>query len=436
MVTGLNAPRKKDSKVRDLLGVALQDRKGVPQEMFGPIQLRADNSGWARWERTARQAKFFLGTDLNRQFRYGPWAIHLNGGPQAAGEDWASIQIPVDNMPMEDLWKIQWNYYKFLAGTADVGGVSMNLVISTMDPDNPESRADISQQAGHGAPITAGWHTDTLLPGTTKYMFWYGDNVGSPLMQGTLYTLEAFKTDPVFKNHVIYRIGIDYGYWGATRSTGDVWVGLIQINDKNIPMIPTDLNDLGTRPSLKGESFFGEPVLRTANNGKAGWVKDTGNTEGLNQKSTSGYLANLYGGVQTNDDWAAVYIPVNEMPVPLFDTARWSYRQTNAEVYGVNMVIWVHDPFDHDIRAEITQAPSGVTLAKGAGWNNHNLNPDTTQFFYFGEGITNTSITPTAGTQYKWSQFQGDERFNTMTIYRISFEWGWYSTGTFEDAWV
>ena len=110
-VKGLNAPRKKDSKARELFGVALQDRKGVPQEMFGPIQLRADNSGWARWERVARQAKYFL----------------------------------------------------------------------------------------------------------------------------------------------------------------------------------------GTRPSLKGESFFGEPVLRTANNGKAGWVKDTGNTEGLNQKSTSGYLANLHG---------------------------------------------------------------------------------------------------------------------------------------------
>ena len=183
--------------------------------------------------------------------------------------------------------------------------------------------------------------------------------------------------------------------------------------------------------------LFGQPVLRTGGEGKAGWVKDTGNALGLNQKSASGYLANLYGGDQSqgsDNNWAAVYIPVNELLPDSFETALWTYHMTNAEVYGVNMVIWMHDPTDNDKRVEITQAPSGATLEKAQGWDGHELNIETTQFFYYGEGVSGSGLS--AGTQYKWSQFQTDPLFRGWTIYRISLEYGWYSTGTFDDVWV
>ena len=183
---------------------------------------------------------------------------------------------------------------------------------------------------------------------------------------------------------------------------------------------------------------FGQPVLRFANNGAAGWVKDTGSTEALHQKSASGYLANLYVGEQSDTTagthWAAVYIPVNELLTSDFTSAQWTYRLTNGEVYGVNMVIWLHDPTDNTKRVEVTQAPSHADLAKADGWNGHILNTATAQFFYYGENVSGSDLS--SGTQYTWEQYQADRLFKDWTIYRISLEWGWYSTSVFEDAWV
>ena len=185
-----------------------------------------------------------------------------------------------------------------------------------------------------------------------------------------------------------------------------------------------------TRVILRG--MFSEPTLFSTLNSDAVWSR--GAISPLFQKSTTGWLANLYGGVQSGDDFASVMVEVNELDIPEFKSAQWTYDLTNAEVYGVNMVIWVHDPNDPSKRAEITQAPSHADLAKAAGWNKHILNTATTQFFFFGENTSASALT--AGTQYTWAQFQTDVMFKTWTIYRISFEYGWYSTGTFEDAWV
>ena len=112
---------------------------------------------------------------------------------------------------------------------------------------------------------------------------------------------------------------------------------------------------------------------------------------------------------------------------------------TEAETFGINMVIWVHDRFDNDVRAEITQQADIATLEKAAGWNAHELNQTTDQFFYYGEGIAATSLITGAGPAnlFGWDDFQGDECFNgKMTIYRITFEYGWEASGTFDDAWV
>ena len=180
---------------------------------------------------------------------------------------------------------------------------------------------------------------------------------------------------------------------------------------------------------------FGAPVLRTGANGLAGWLRAEGSVEGLLQKGSSGIIANLYGGVQTGGaSWAAVYVPVNDMPTPNFNSGQWTYRYADAEAYGHNMVIWMHDPADLGNRVEVTQAPSGVTLAKADGWNDHTLNTGTTQFFYYGEGVSGSGLT--AGTQYTWAQYQADVVFSTWEIYRISIEYGWYSTGTFGESWL
>ena len=183
--------------------------------------------------------------------------------------------------------------------------------------------------------------------------------------------------------------------------------------------------------------MFGEPTLQKGKNGDAVWARGY-QAQSTHQKSPTGWVANLYGGTQTGDDWAAVYIPVNELMSTLFRPdsfqTKWSYYQTNTEVYGVNLVIWMHDPNDFDKRIEVTQAPSHADLEKAAGWNAHELDETVTQFFFFGENTSGTGLT--AGTQYTWEQFQTDALFRAWTIYRISLEWGWYSTGTFEEAWV
>ena len=187
-----------------------------------------------------------------------------------------------------------------------------------------------------------------------------------------------------------------------------------------------------SRVILRGA--FDEPTLIAGNRGDAVWVRP--GISPYYQKSPTGWLANLYGGVQgTNgNDFAAVYIGTNEMTLPDLKSALWTYYMSAGEVYGVNMVIWLHNPDDNDKRVEVTQAPSHADLEKGSGWNAHELNTGTTQFLYYGENVSGSGLS--SGTQYKWTEFQEDVVFRGWTIYRISLEYGWYSTGTFDDVWI
>ena len=180
---------------------------------------------------------------------------------------------------------------------------------------------------------------------------------------------------------------------------------------------------------------FGAPLIRTGGNGLGGWLKDTSNVEALHQKSPSGIIANLYGGLQTGGaSWAAVYVPVNDLPVPDFTSAQWTYRLAAAQVYGFNIVIWLHDPADLGNRVEVTQGGSVGGLGHADAWNDHTLDTAVTQFFYYGEGVSGSGLS--AGTLYTWAQFQADAVFSTWRIYRISIENGWYSTGTFGEGWL
>jgi len=178
--------------------------------------------------------------------------------------------------------------------------------------------------------------------------------------------------------------------------------------------------------------LFGPVSLSSSGNGSARWKR--GSTSPLDQKGSTGWLAELVGGVQTGSDWARLNIPVDEIFVSEFSRALWSYYMTNTETMGVNIVVWVHDPNDFDKRAEITQLGGHADLVKSSGWNAFSFSPTTGGMFFYGENTTGTGLT--AGTQYTWSQFQADPLFKNWTIYRITLEYGWEASGTFEAAYV
>jgi hypothetical protein len=175
--------------------------------------------------------------------------------------------------------------------------------------------------------------------------------------------------------------------------------------------------------------LFGEPVLRAGGVSTVAWCKE--NSVSQWQKG-GGWTANLYAGINSGDDWAGVFIPVNELPITQFTAAQWSYYMTNAESAGVNIVVWIHDPTDFSKRAEVTQV--GGSVAKASGWNTQAFTIATTGMFFYGENTTGTALV--AGTQYAWSQFQTDALFKNWVIYRISLEYGWEGSGTLDDAWL
>ena len=187
------------------------------------------------------------------------------------------------------------------------------------------------------------------------------------------------------------------------------------------------------------DPIYGKPVIRYDHNGIGGWCKENSLTQ---WQKGGGWTANLNGGAQTNDDWAAVFVPVNEVKITDFNSAQWSYWMTSTLSYGVNIVFWVHDPANFNKRAEITQLGSVSGLGKTAGWNSHIFNTATTQMFWYGEqwvsgsaaALTGSGLD--AGTRYTWAQFQADALFLGWTIYRISIESGWQSSGTFYDVWL
>lgn len=406
--------------------------KGVNAATFGKPVLQwlknngTESNGRAKWVR--------------EWGRYGQWTAKLSPGIQSSGDDYASVSFTVNNMPLADLESIE---YIYRMGATEL--CAPNIAIHVFDPDDTDNRADITLSHTHDdLGKGAGWRKFELLPATDG-LFYYGNNIpattGLTGDNGTsLYTLAEYQADAVFSTYVIGKITIEYGYYTAGYFS-PAHVCKIVVNEIDIPLVPSIEEQLDITRDDVAKALrtipawtFGDPVLRSGGSGRVGWVKDTSNALGLYQKGASGYLANLYGGAQSGDDWAAIYIPVNERLVSDFGSALWSYYMTNEETMGVNIVIWVHDPTDFDKRAEITQLGGVAELEKTAGWNAHEFGPTDTGMFFYGENTTGTGLV--AGTQYTWAQFQADVLFSTWTIYRVSFEYGWEASGTFEDAWV
>ena len=190
-----------------------------------------------------------------------------------------------------------------------------------------------------------------------------------------------------------------------------------------------------TRPILVNNegaligSVFGAPLLYSARNGTANWMKSPPGA--VFQKGPSMFSVKMYVD-NTNDDWASVVIPVNEMKVTDLTEAMWTYWMTNAESGGLNIVVWVHDPTDFSKRAEVTQLMGLVS--KDAGFNVETLNLTDTELFYYGENVSGSDLT--AGTNYTWAQFQADPLFSTWRIYRITFDLGWLGATVQEDVWL
>jgi hypothetical protein len=195
-------------------------------------------------------------------------------------------------------------------------------------------------------------------------------------------------------------------------------------------MKPRYKNDLQiVKGAREAGWLFGSPILLAGGTGQVYWDKNST----YSQKGT-GWQAVLYGGVQSGDDWAACYFSTNELPITQLDELQWSWYQTNAESMGLGVVIWMHDPDDFDKRAEVTQLANVAGLDKGAGWNSHEFDSTVTQMFFYGENTTGTALT--AGTLYTWDEFQADTLFKDWVAYRISWDWGWDASGTYENAYL
>jgi hypothetical protein len=185
---------------------------------------------------------------------------------------------------------------------------------------------------------------------------------------------------------------------------------------------------VGTGTGSRGS--IGEASLFATRNSSACWVRTP--AAQVYQKSLNHWAANLYGGVQSNDDWASVVLPINEMPIASLTSAQWTYFMTNAESAGVNLVVWLHDAADFSKRVEVTQLMG--LASKSALFNVEMLDDTATEMFFYGENTTGTDLT--AGTLYTWAEFQADVLFSTWTIYRITLDYGWLASSTLEDAWL
>ncbi len=313
--------------------------------------------------------------------------------------------------------------------------------------------------AGDTKPTTA---THRILPGATFYahdtgILYITHNGTDWVEKDTIVRLETSPTIDIGDVTLLANSGVDIGDvdvtsviagTGATNlgkaedaahTSGDTGVLALGVrNDDATSLVGTDKDyapvQVDRRGGVRlGRPVFGEASLAAVNNGSANWAQ--GLISPLDQKSPTGWLACLYGGVQTGDDWARVNIPVDELLLTKFTgTSEWTYWMTNAESMGVGIVLWVHDPTNLSKRADISQMASVGGVGKAAGWNRHQLNSATTQFMWYGENITGSALT--SGTQYTLAQFIADVVFSTYTIYRITIEYGWDASGTLEEAFV
>ncbi len=411
--------------------------RNIPEWVFGEPTLFSQGNGTADWARAERTS--VLPTD---QKSTTGWLAKLYGGNQTSWDDAGSLFIPVNEMPLTKLSSAQWTYW--MANTELFG---CQIQIWVHDPNDNTKRGDIIQTGSAGLlSKSAGWNGHILNKDTGVQFFYYAENEGTPGLtegSGNLYSLAQFQADVVFSTWTIYRISLNNGFYNAGHF-GDMYVADVKINGEVIQLKPTVEEQLEMMRDDQAKALktiptwtFGAPTLLAGNNGKANWERGE-TSQATHQKGGTGWIANLYGGVQSGwDDFASLLIPVNELPIPDFNSAQWSYWLTNGESVGVNISIWVHDPANTEKRADITQSNNigGVNpIDKAQYWNTHVLSTDIAQFAFYGEGESGNTVCTTEGTAYSWEQYQADPMFSAWTIYRIQIDWGYFNSGTLEDA--
>ena len=203
------------------------------------------------------------------------------------------------------------------------------------------------------------------------------------------------------------------------HDTGELW-----ITYDSTTWVPKDIGS-------KRAWTFGTPTLRQANAGQASWSRYQ------YQKGGTGWNAKLEGGAQSGDDWASMFVPVNELPLSELATVLWSYHKADSVQSGVALEIWAHDPNDFSKRAEIGQTMDAVGVT--AGWHSEELTITDDEFKWWGENVTDADgsapdTCTTTNTNYTWAEYITDSVFSTWTIYRIELVIGWVGAGTLLPA--
>lgn len=395
---------------------------------FGEPTLMAQGNGRAVWERGIQSLS------TNQKGSTG-WVAKLMPGLQASWLHAAMVVIPVNELNLTNFTSAQWTY---LMTNAEEHGVNIGLFVH--DPTDFSKRAEINQtQTFSTLTKRQGWNQHALDLNADDQFFFFGEGTGASALtsaSSSRYSIATYQADVMFETWTIFKIVIAFGHYteGVFEAA---YIGEVFLNGEEIPLKPSveEQLDIVRDDQAKAQRTiptwtFGKPTLSANKAGRAHWFK--AGTSPFDQKSATSWLADLYGGAQTGTDWARINIPINEMKVTDFTAAQWSYYVTSEEVYGVNIVIWIHDPDDFDKRAEVTQSGSSTLLDKGTGWNSHKFSVSNLDMFFYGEGTSGEGLT----APFTWAEVQADVIFSAWTIYRISLEWGWYSTGTFESAYV
>ncbi len=197
--------------------------------LFGRPYLTARNNGVANWYRG--------GTSPFDQKGATGWLADLNGGVQSSWDDWARVNIPVNEMPIGALTSALWTYYMDTAQTMGV-----NMVVFVHDPTDNDKRAEITQQADIATlEKGTGWNAHELSL-TVDQFYWYGENcTGAGLTEGTpnYYGMNDFQGDGLFSKWTIYRITFDNG-WENSGTFGHAYVADIKLNGMVIPLQPEE----------------------------------------------------------------------------------------------------------------------------------------------------------------------------------------------------
>jgi len=197
--------------------------KGATQAgwLFGEPVLRAGGVSTVGWCKE---------NSLSQWQKGGGWTANLYAGVNS-GDDWAGMFIPTNELPITQFETAQWSYYMTGAESAGV-----NIVLWIHDPDDFSKRAEVTQVGGSVAKA-AGWNNQAFTTATTG-MFYYGENTtGTALVAGTQYAWSQFQADTIFKNWVIYRTSLEYG-WEASGTLDDAWLAEVKLNGMYIPLHP------------------------------------------------------------------------------------------------------------------------------------------------------------------------------------------------------